>query len=82
MNVVLYILLIIVSIPIIWVVSVFAYTIFRIASGKMAKKEYENNLRIYDRMKRERNAKKCNSKSSNSGPTDIMDLAQGKDSWF
>lgn len=78
MKIILYILLALAALFLLWIAGVFIHTFYRLATGKMSKEEQDFHLRQYEKMKKERKAKKRNL----SGSSDIMRIAQGKSSWF
>ena len=69
MRVLLYILLGAVLLFVLYVLAGFAYTIYRIATGKMPQEEYKRNLKIYAERKQKRK-EKHNAKQKTDSPSD------------
>ena len=63
MKIILYILLGLVSVFLLWIAGIFIHTFYRLAIGKMSKEEQDFHLRQYEKMKKERKAKKRKSSS-------------------
>ena len=73
MKIILYILLGLVSVFLLWIVGIFIHTFYRLATGKMSKEEQDFHLRQYEKMKKERKAKKRKS-SSFSYPSPLNEM--------
>lgn len=73
MKIILYILLGLVSVFLLWIAGIFIHTFYRLATGKMSKEEQDFHLRQYEKMKKERKAKKRKS-SSFSYPSPLNEM--------
>ena len=58
MKIILYILLALAALFLLWIAGIFIHTFYRLATGKMSKEEQDFHLRQYEKMKKERKAKK------------------------
>lgn len=58
MTVILYILIGALLLFVLYIIGVFIYTIYQLATGKMPEEEYQRNLRIYAEQKRKRKEKR------------------------
>ena len=73
MKIILYILLALAALFLLWIAGIFIHTFYRLATGKMSKEEQDFHLRQYEKMKKERKAKKRKS-SSFSYPSPLNEM--------